>query len=231
MAAAQASAPNPVQQAADTLNNQAHALYLKRNYTDAIKLYTASAQMGSAVAEYNLGLMNLYGQGVPKDTAQARSWLQKAAGHGSSDAKTAMAILDAQAAPAKPNAPTSMPAAKTTAATSSKTPATAKEKEIDALYQQAKDLMNRKQYAESFKLFSTLEQMGRPEGQNGVGLCYLYGMSVTDGMVSEGCRTGIPSSERQSWRYVPPRKWCAQGLRASNGPVSEGSGERLSYGG
>jgi len=53
------------------------------------------AAEGSASAQYDLGLRHLNGDGVEKDEAAARSWLQKAAAGGNSQAVKKLKELDA----------------------------------------------------------------------------------------------------------------------------------------
>ena len=47
----------------------------------------AKAEQGDANAQYNLGFMYYYGQGVNKDKAEAAKWYRKAAAQGDADAK------------------------------------------------------------------------------------------------------------------------------------------------
>jgi uncharacterized protein len=49
--------------------------------------FEEAAGKGFAMAEYNLGVMYLYGRGVPTDYAAARDWLIKASDHGVPRAK------------------------------------------------------------------------------------------------------------------------------------------------
>lgn len=188
IAAAQSAPPSPVQQAADSLNKQAQALYLQKNYFDAIKLYTASAQMGSADAEYYLGLIYLYGQGVPKDTAQARSWLRKAADHGSLDAKTALAKLTGQPAPAAKAVASPKPF--TTAqepADLCKLPIADLEKRVDAgqaaaesclgeRYLRGKDVT--RDLNQALAWFQKAAANGDARGEEELGYMYLYGIGM-----------------------------------------------------
>jgi TPR repeat protein len=45
---------------------------------EAVKWYRKAADQGHASAQYNLGLMYAYGEGVLKSMAQAKYWIQKA---------------------------------------------------------------------------------------------------------------------------------------------------------
>lgn len=59
---------------------------VRKDYGEALRWYTLSAEQGNPDAEYSLGVMYLNGQGVRKDLAEALKWLRRAAGHGQKDA-------------------------------------------------------------------------------------------------------------------------------------------------
>jgi hypothetical protein len=67
----------------DDLVDQAQVAYEKRDYARAYKLYSRAAEVGSAVAMFQLGSMNEHGHGVKADIASAARWYQKAADAGS----------------------------------------------------------------------------------------------------------------------------------------------------
>jgi TPR repeat protein len=52
------------------------------DYEAAIRLLRPLADQGDAQAQYNVGEMYQYGQGVPHDNAIAMNWYQKAAAQG-----------------------------------------------------------------------------------------------------------------------------------------------------
>lgn len=54
------------------------------------------AEAGDAVAQYNLGVMYLKGDGVPKDAVQAVSWSRKAAEQGHAGAKYNLGVMYAK---------------------------------------------------------------------------------------------------------------------------------------
>jgi hypothetical protein len=60
----------------------AHAAYLKQDYTTALRLYRQLADQGNAWAQNRLGGMYDYGRGVPQDYAQAVKWYRLAADQG-----------------------------------------------------------------------------------------------------------------------------------------------------
>jgi TPR repeat protein len=55
--------------------------------TEAARWYLKAAEQSHARAQYNLGLMYLKGQGVPRDKALSRSWMSKAANLGDAAAQ------------------------------------------------------------------------------------------------------------------------------------------------
>lgn len=56
-----------------------HGINIPANYNLAVKNYLIAASQGYAPAEYNLGLMYLFGQGVHKDEEHAFWWISRAA--------------------------------------------------------------------------------------------------------------------------------------------------------
>ena len=48
--------------------------------------YLAAAEKGDAKAQWNVGLMDLAGLGVPQDLVAAEQWIEKAAAQGYADA-------------------------------------------------------------------------------------------------------------------------------------------------
>ena len=53
--------------------------FSKQNYTEAFKYCKKSAEQGQEEAQFNLGYMYQYGQGVKQDYFKAVEWYQKAA--------------------------------------------------------------------------------------------------------------------------------------------------------
>ena len=60
--------------------------YQDKNFKDSVLWYRKVADLGSAVGQYNLGILYEKGLGVAKDDNQAHSWFQKAADQGDADA-------------------------------------------------------------------------------------------------------------------------------------------------
>ncbi len=58
-----------------------------KDYKQALKWFTRSAERGNSSAQYELGLMHKGGYGTPVDPIEALKWFTKAAAQGNSDAK------------------------------------------------------------------------------------------------------------------------------------------------
>ncbi|CBL44806.1 Hypothetical protein HDN1F_12230 [gamma proteobacterium HdN1] len=69
------------------------AAYKQGNYITALHEFYGLANTGDPSAQYALGLMFAYGQGVPRDAMQARYWLERAATRGNADAQYQFASL------------------------------------------------------------------------------------------------------------------------------------------
>ncbi len=63
------------------------AAYNRGDYATALREWSSLAEQGDANAQYNLGLMNYHGQGVPEDHAEAMRWYHKAARQGDARAQ------------------------------------------------------------------------------------------------------------------------------------------------
>ena len=50
---------------------EAMAAYGQRNYAAALREFQVHAAEGDGIAQYNIGLMHYYGQGVPQNYAEA----------------------------------------------------------------------------------------------------------------------------------------------------------------
>lgn len=60
---------------------------MSQNYAEAAEWYRKAAEQGNANAQYSLGHMYLFGQGVRQDSREAANWFQKAAERGNSAAR------------------------------------------------------------------------------------------------------------------------------------------------
>ena len=69
-----------------------HYYDAKRDYAKAYEWYQKAANQGIAKAQFNLGVMNSNGEGVPQDYAKAYEWYQKAADQGLSVAQEMLDI-------------------------------------------------------------------------------------------------------------------------------------------
>lgn len=65
-------------------HEDADAAYARKDYAEALRIYRALASEGVAAAQFNLGVMFDFGQGVAPDPAAAVRWYREAAaqGHG-----------------------------------------------------------------------------------------------------------------------------------------------------
>ncbi len=63
-------------------HEDADAAYGRRDYAGALSIYRALAETGDTTAQFNLGVMHDFGQGVAKDPVQALTWYRAAAAQG-----------------------------------------------------------------------------------------------------------------------------------------------------
>ena len=71
--------------------SSANALLAKKEYAQALQLYTKAANAGNAEAQQHLGEMYLYGEAGAVDLVKAETWFRKSAAKGN---KTSIAALD-----------------------------------------------------------------------------------------------------------------------------------------
>lgn len=69
---------------------EAMVAYSQRDYAAALQGFQQYAEQGDSIAQYSLGLMYFYGQGVPQDYAEALAWYKKAGERG--DAKALYSV-------------------------------------------------------------------------------------------------------------------------------------------
>ncbi len=67
--------------------------FKEQNYRQAFIRLMPEAQKGQPDAQYAVGYMYYYGQGVTEDRKKAHCWIKKAALAGQPDARKAMSIL------------------------------------------------------------------------------------------------------------------------------------------
>lgn len=78
---------------ADDVADGAVALNNK-SYAEALRLFSKAASAGNAQAQFQLGEMYFYGEGIPVDEKTAAGWFQKSAAAGNKDAVEALARID-----------------------------------------------------------------------------------------------------------------------------------------
>lgn len=71
----------------------ANKLLESKSYAQALKIYTELAGSGNSEAQFHLGEMYWYGEGVPASDATAESWFSKAAGSGHQGAVGALGVM------------------------------------------------------------------------------------------------------------------------------------------
>ena len=79
-----------------SLFEEADAAYARADYANALRLFRALGQQGDSIAQFNLGVMLDFGQGVAADPVQAVNWYRKAAaqGHGAAQFNLGGMYLD-----------------------------------------------------------------------------------------------------------------------------------------
>src|SRR5262249_40639819 len=80
------------QVAADPLEDGT-AAYTSGDYATALRLFQQSADKGSAIAQFNIGIMYANGQGVAQNYAEAVKWYGLAANQGFADAQYNLGLL------------------------------------------------------------------------------------------------------------------------------------------
>lgn len=71
----------------------AEAAYAREDYPTAFRLWRPLAEQGSARAQFKLGYMYAFGQGVPQDYSQANLWYRRAAEQGNVDAQHNLGVM------------------------------------------------------------------------------------------------------------------------------------------
>ena len=69
------------------------AAYHIHDYATAMRLWRSLAEQGNAAAQFKLGTMYEFGQGVPIDYAQAVVWIRKAADAGYASAQDNLGLM------------------------------------------------------------------------------------------------------------------------------------------
>ena len=72
------------------------AAYIRGDYATALREWRPLAKQGYAQAQYNLGIMYRYGEGVPQDDAKALQWWRKAAEQGNANAQFFLGVMYAE---------------------------------------------------------------------------------------------------------------------------------------
>ena len=67
--------------------------YQNGDYATALKEWTPLAEQGNAYAQFNLGLMYKYGDGVPQDYSTAVKWYTLSAEQGNATAQSNLGLM------------------------------------------------------------------------------------------------------------------------------------------
>jgi uncharacterized protein len=78
--------------AADPLKD-ATAAYRSHDYATALQLFRPLAEQGNAIAQFNLGLMYVNGEGVRQNYSKAFGWFRSAADQGLLDAQNNLGLM------------------------------------------------------------------------------------------------------------------------------------------
>jgi uncharacterized protein len=72
---------------------EGHQAFNAQHYDEAYRLWLPLASKGEAEAQYNIALLLMKGQGVPKDERKALEWFHKAAHQGMTDAMYNIGVM------------------------------------------------------------------------------------------------------------------------------------------
>jgi hypothetical protein len=73
--------------------SEGYEALIRKDYATAIKQYRPLAERGNAEAQYRIGRMYEFGQGVPQDKAQGIAWIRKAAAQNHADAQQELGFI------------------------------------------------------------------------------------------------------------------------------------------
>ena len=93
----------PPPKPAETAYSEAKAAYLAHDYQRSLAIVGPRAIAGEAWAQYTLGYMYHYGQGVVLDKQMAKQWIQRAAKQGYASAQYALQRISSQQPPMDSN--------------------------------------------------------------------------------------------------------------------------------
>jgi len=82
----------PITQAYATLE-EAFDAYTREDYELAFQNFMQATELGDPHAQYNVGLMHVFGHGTPADYGEAAEWFRKAASQGLPEAQNALGAI------------------------------------------------------------------------------------------------------------------------------------------
>ena len=71
--------------------------YERQDYATALRLFQPLADQGDASAQFNVGSMYAYGEGVPQNFAEAGKWFRRAADQGHATAQFNLGAMSPRA--------------------------------------------------------------------------------------------------------------------------------------
>lgn len=143
----------------DELNRYANRLFAKKDYAGAVRFYIKAAELGSAKAQFNLGMCYGRGCGVEKNIPEALCWLRIAANQGDTEAAKLVELLEKQA-PAAQN------------------PVLTLERQAEMLCKRGNAHVKNKAYSEAAECYRGAAEAGNAEGMYCLGMCLGRGLGV-----------------------------------------------------
>lgn len=137
-------------------------------YQDAMRLYKKAAEQGYAPAQYRLGRMYSYGNGVAKDYGEAIKWYKKAAEQGYAMAQNNYGVMYE----------TGHGVTRNIVEAKKWYRASAEQGCLKAQCNLGKSYLNEERYGEAFEWFSKAAAQGDLEAQNNLGVLYNDGKGV-----------------------------------------------------
>jgi Sel1 repeat len=179
---------HPSESIQTVLNEQSMTIcdsqYQKKNFTNAFECYKNLAEQGLDVAQFNVAIMYIHGEGVAKSTDEAQKWLKKAADQGypaAQDLLMKLQLLDF------------IKAAKV---------AQDFQKEGQSYFNQAEESYKKEDYANAFKLYTEASDHGVVEADYKLGLLYYNGQGTSKNaakgmeMIRRAAKFGSPEAKK-----------------------------------
>jgi uncharacterized protein len=171
---------------------QAKALVDSGHAIEAAAMFTDLAKQGEAKAQYNLGLMYLYGDGVKQDYQQAINWLRLSANQGFTEAQYQLAVIYFTNKITPPNYAESLRLYRLAAEHGH----VRSQLNLGMIY--LKGEVTAQDYAEANLWLNTAAANGNSEAQFDLGNMYLYGEGVPKDVVLSYMWVAIAAEDTQA---------------------------------